>query len=59
MRSALLAITTKAVDMCARSVAIRLKPNSVAEFTQMIEKEKSNFTGSKKRRIGSSKRRPG
>lgn len=25
--------------MFARSVSIRLKPNSVAEFTQMIEKE--------------------
>src|SRR5258708_30567596 len=30
---------TEEVDMFARSVSIRLKPNSVAEFTQMIDKE--------------------
>jgi hypothetical protein len=34
-----LARKTGEVDMFARSVSIRLKPNSVAEFTQLIETE--------------------
>jgi heme-degrading monooxygenase HmoA len=34
-----LAATTKEVDMFARRVSMQLKPNSVAEFTQRIEKD--------------------
>ena len=34
-----LAKTTKEVDMFARRVSMQLKPNSVAEFTQRIEKD--------------------
>jgi hypothetical protein len=34
-----LATTTKEVDMFARRVSMELKPNSVAEFTQRIEKD--------------------
>jgi heme-degrading monooxygenase HmoA len=34
-----LAVTTKEVDMFARRVSMQLKPNSVAEFTQRIEKD--------------------
>ncbi len=37
--SSLLASHNKEVDMFARSISIHLKPNSVAEFTQLIEKE--------------------
>jgi hypothetical protein len=32
-------MTTKEVDMFARRVSMHLKPNSVAEFTQRIEKD--------------------
>src|SRR6266849_11145509 len=32
-------MTTKDVDMFARKVSMHLKPNSVAEFTQRLEKE--------------------
>jgi hypothetical protein len=32
-------MTTKEVDMFARRVSMQLKPNSVAEFTQRIEKD--------------------
>jgi len=32
-------VTTKEVDMIARRVSMQLKPNSVAEFTQRIEKD--------------------
>jgi hypothetical protein len=34
-----LALTTKEVDMFARRVSMHLKPNSVPEFTQRLEKE--------------------
>jgi hypothetical protein len=34
-----LVTTTKEVDMFARRVSMDLKPNSVAEFTQRLEKE--------------------
>jgi len=34
-----LATTTKEVAMFARRVSMQLKPNSVAEFTQRIEKD--------------------
>jgi hypothetical protein len=34
-----LAVTTKEVDMFARRVSMRLKPNSIAEFTQRMEKD--------------------
>jgi hypothetical protein len=34
-----LARTTKEVDMFARKVSMHLKPNSVAEFTQRLDKE--------------------
>jgi len=32
-------MSTKEVDMFARKVSMQLKPNSVAEFTQRIEKD--------------------
>jgi hypothetical protein len=34
-----LAVTTKEVDMFARRVSMQLKPNSIAEFTQRMEKD--------------------
>jgi hypothetical protein len=34
-----LATTTKEIDMFARRVSMQLKPNSVPEFTQRIEKD--------------------
>src|SRR4030095_7589563 len=34
-----LAITTKEIDMYARRVSMKLKPNSTVEFTQRLEKE--------------------
>jgi hypothetical protein len=32
-------MTTKEVDMFARRVSMQLKPNSIAEFTERLEKE--------------------